>query len=327
METVTEEQKLERHEMLGLKDLSSWALKGFKLTERVSPIPLTEPDLEIIRVSAGGAYALVRKEQDCPTVSAYEWEVATMGDLNKLRDAYKNLEMKLKLEKQFSNEASFELNRAIQREMQFTERVAQLEARNANLKSLATASQAQVEELTSQLEQTKAKLHSRNMEIKNFNLRETIERAEIEKKHFENMEQLRQKLSEALHQKAADAEQWSRERDAFQADIATLKNRLERFLATEVTLCRLVSLCTHVQDAIQALLVSGRLFDATFRAVRRQHRTLEQEHAEQLNRAVGPPACRAPACRLPAPADRARRPLVARLRADSGRPTRTRPGA
>ena len=197
-----------------------------------------------------------------------------MGDLNKLRDAYKNLEMKLKLEKQFSNEASFELNRAIQREMQFTERVAQLEARNANLKSLATASQAQVEELTSQLEQTKAKLHSRNMEIKNFNLRETIERAEIEKKHFENMEQLRQKLSEALHQKAADAEQWSRERDAFQADIATLKNRLERFLATEVTLCRLVSLCTHVQDAIQALLVSGRLFDATFRDVRRQHRTL-----------------------------------------------------
>jgi hypothetical protein len=69
-------------------------------------------------------------------------------------------------------------------------------------------------------------------------------------------------------------------------DTETLENRLQRFLSTEQSLCRMASLCAHVQEALQSLILSGRRFDATYRALRRQHRRLDDTREAQLRRAA-----------------------------------------
>ena len=278
METVTEEHRMARHGTIIVDSANSWAIEGIRPTERTLPIPLTEAELETIRVSS--------QRNNPPTVTAHEWDTATLMDLGKLREAYRRLESLLKIEKQYSIEASAGLNVMAQKETRLLEQVAQLQTESKELKRSLAESKLKLEELKLGCEEMRASLQARNLEIKTFNVHETLERAELEKKHFEDTELLRQKLSEALRQQAADAERWSKERDMYQVDIRTLKDRLDRFHSTEVTLCRLVSLCAHVQEAIQQLLISGRLFDATYRSLRRQQSAIAEEHAEQLRRAV-----------------------------------------
>jgi hypothetical protein len=290
METIVGESELSKSRGT-FKNIKGWSSKGFRLSERATQIPLAQSDLEVVRVSAGGAYALVHYGQhsDGPIVSGREWDTATMADLGRLREAYKRLEVKLEQERFFSSnhhKVHDELTATKERELILIERVATLEVENDNLRKKVVHLQAEVDDMAAKTEKLQEILQARNTELKNINLKQTLERSEIEKTHFEDMELMRKKFSDILLERAAEAEEWSNERAKFQIDVSTLKNRLERFLSTEACFCRLLSLCAHVQEAIQALIMSGRLFDATYRSLRRQQQTLEQERAEQLHRAI-----------------------------------------
>jgi hypothetical protein len=286
METIVGESELTKGRGNNIKDVKGWRSKGFRLSERATNIPLAEPDLEVVRVSAGGAYALVHYG---PTVSGREWDTATMADLGKFREAYRRLEVQLENERYFSSNyhrVQDELNLTIERELILIEKVTTLEVEKESLLKKLANVHAEVRDLAAKTERLQETLQARNTELKNINLKQTLERSEIEKKHFEDMELIRKKLSDTLLERAAEAEEWSNERSKFQVDVSTLKNRLERFLSTEASYCRLLSLCAHVQEAIQALIMSGRLFDATYRSLRRQQQTLEEERAEQLHHAI-----------------------------------------
>ena len=290
METIVGESELSKGRGT-LKDVKGWRSKGFRVSERATEIPLAQSELEVVRVSAGGAYALVHYGQhsDGPIVSGREWDTATMADLAKLREAYKRLEIKLENERYFSSnyhKVHDELNATIGRELTLIEKVTKLEVENENLKKKLAHLQSEVQYLAANAEKLQETLQARNTELKNINLKQTLERSETEKKHFEDIELIRKKLSDSLLERAAEAEAWSNERAKLQVDVSTLQNRLERFLQTEASFCRLLSLCAHIQEAIQALIMSGRLFDATYRSLRRQQQTLEQERAEQLHHAI-----------------------------------------
>ena len=200
METVTEEHRMARHGTIIVDSANSWAIEGIRPTERTLPIPLTEAELETLRVSS--------QRNNPPTVTAHEWDTATLMDLGKLREAYRRLESLLKIEKQYSIEASAGLNVMAQKETRLLEQVAQLQTESKELKRSLAESKLKLEELKLGCEEMRASLQARNLEIKTFNVHETLERAELEKKHFEDTELLRQKLSEALRQQAADAERW-----------------------------------------------------------------------------------------------------------------------
>jgi hypothetical protein len=263
-----------------VNDANSWNVDALKPPEQPLTIPLTEIELETVRAGA-------TRRHFPPAITAQEWDTATLVDVGRLREAYRRIESQLKIEKQYSEKASTAMNDVAQREVALMERVAQLESENEAMKTSLAESKLETEELKLQIEQLTTSLQARNQEIREFNVHQTIGRSELEKKHFEDTDVLRQKLNDVLRQKAADSDQWAKERNTYQTDIGTLKNRLDRFLATEVTLYRLVSLCAHVQEAIQSLLIAGRLFDATYRSLRRQQRTIAEEQSEQLQRAVG----------------------------------------
>jgi hypothetical protein len=225
METIVGESELSKGTGLtgNIRDVKGWRSKGFRLSERATTIPLAGPDLEVVRVSAGGAYALVHHG---PTISGREWDTATMADLGKLREAYKRLESQLENERYFSSnyhKVQDELNATIERELSLMEKVTKLEVENDSLRKKLASLQTEDRDLAAKMEQLQDTLQARNTELKNINLKQTLERSEIEKRHFEDMELVRKKLSDTLLERAAEAEEWSNKRSKFQVSSAPCK--------------------------------------------------------------------------------------------------------
>ena len=168
-----------------------------------------------------------------------------MGDLEALQTAYRGLAKSLDVERQSLSESRAQCVALVQ----------ELSALRIRDKQ-ATDLSAEKQQLQEELARLKYSHDNLKSEVEKLRRQANEQHSLLEHKSFE-IERLRKQIDNIQQLRDREGARWTEEFAKVEAEAVELRERLDWFQTTEQAFRRMMSLCTHIQEALKVAILSG----------------------------------------------------------------------